>query len=96
MLRSDVERRGPVPQRVFKTRQAWQPHAGSVRLRGRSVKPKPAPKAGFGVYEFQLISTDGEILETFETAEQRWATGDTEVQQLATQPECRRQTTVWF
>jgi len=28
-------------------------------------------------YAFQLIRTDGEILETFETAEQRWATGDT-------------------
>lgn len=27
--------------------------------------------------EFQLISTDGTILETFQTAEQRWATGDT-------------------
>jgi hypothetical protein len=29
------------------------------------------------LYTFQLISTDGEILETFETAEQRWQTGDT-------------------
>jgi hypothetical protein len=28
-------------------------------------------------YGFQLISTDGEILETLETAEQRWAPGDT-------------------
>jgi predicted phage terminase large subunit-like protein len=28
-------------------------------------------------YTFQLVSSDGEILETFETAEQRWATGDT-------------------
>ena len=27
-----------MPQRVFKTRQAWQPHAGSVRLRGRSAR----------------------------------------------------------
>ncbi len=26
-----------MPQRVFKTRQVWQPQAGSVRLRGRSV-----------------------------------------------------------
>jgi hypothetical protein len=24
-------------------------------------------------YTFQLVSTDGEILETFKTAEQRWA-----------------------
>jgi hypothetical protein len=29
------------------------------------------------MYEFQLIDTDGEILETFKTAEQRWRTGDT-------------------
>jgi len=36
-----VERRGPVPQRVFKTRQVWQPQAGSVRLRGRSVSYPP-------------------------------------------------------
>ena len=28
---------GPVAQPVFKTGEAWQPHAGSVRLRGRSV-----------------------------------------------------------
>ena len=28
-------------------------------------------------YAFQLISTDGDILETFETNEQRWQTGDT-------------------
>lgn len=26
---------------------------------------------------FQLIDTDGEILETFKTAEHRWSTGDT-------------------
>jgi hypothetical protein len=28
-------------------------------------------------YRFELVSRDGEILETFETAEQRWQTGDT-------------------
>ena len=28
---------GPVAQLVFKTGEVWQPHAGSVRLRGRSV-----------------------------------------------------------
>jgi hypothetical protein len=28
------------------------------------------------VYEFHLISADGDILETFQTAEQRWVTGD--------------------
>lgn len=28
-------------------------------------------------YRFELVSTDGEVLETFETSEQRWATGDT-------------------
>lgn len=28
-------------------------------------------------YAFQLISIDGDILETFTTAEQRWQTGDT-------------------
>lgn len=28
-------------------------------------------------YAFQLISIDGDILETFETNEQRWQTGDT-------------------
>lgn len=35
-----------MPQRVFKTRQAWQPHAGSVRLRGRSVRVSPPPESG--------------------------------------------------
>jgi hypothetical protein len=29
------------------------------------------------MYEFQLINADGEILETFTTAEHRWQTGDT-------------------
>ena len=29
------------------------------------------------MYAFQLISMDGEILESFQTAEQRWQTGDT-------------------
>jgi hypothetical protein len=29
------------------------------------------------MYAFQLINTDGEILETFQIAEQRWQTGDT-------------------
>lgn len=29
---------GPVAQLVFKTGEVWQPHAGSVRLRGRSVR----------------------------------------------------------
>ena len=38
LIRSALEWHGPVAQRVFKTRQAWQPHAGSVRLRGRSVE----------------------------------------------------------
>ena len=28
---------GPVAQPVFKIGEAWQPHAGSVRLRRRSV-----------------------------------------------------------
>jgi hypothetical protein len=28
-------------------------------------------------YEFQLIGTDGEILESFKTAEQQWQPGDT-------------------
>ena len=27
-------------------------------------------------YTFQLIDTDGEILESFTTSEQRWTTGD--------------------
>jgi hypothetical protein len=41
---------------------------------------RPAPTETEGttlLHTFQLISTDGDILETFETAEQRWATGDT-------------------
>ena len=33
---------GPVAQLVFKTGEVWQPHAGSVRLRGRSVQRKRA------------------------------------------------------
>ena len=36
-----LERQGPVPQLVFKTSPAWQPHACSVRLRGRSALPGP-------------------------------------------------------
>ena len=32
---------GPVAQPVFKTGEVWQPHAGSVRLRGRSVRRDP-------------------------------------------------------
>jgi len=31
---------GPVAQPVFKIGEAWQPHAGSVRLRRRSVSQK--------------------------------------------------------
>ena len=31
---------GPVAQPVFKTGEAWQPHAGPVRLRGRSVRDR--------------------------------------------------------
>jgi len=33
---------GPVAQRVFKTRAVVQPTARSVRLRRRSVEPKPS------------------------------------------------------
>lgn len=29
------------------------------------------------MYQFQLIDSDGEILESFTTSEHRWATGDT-------------------
>jgi hypothetical protein len=29
------------------------------------------------MYKFSLISTDGEILESFRTSEQRWQAGDT-------------------
>jgi hypothetical protein len=36
---------GPVAQPVFKTGEVWQPHAGSVRLRGRSVAQFPADSA---------------------------------------------------
>jgi hypothetical protein len=28
-------------------------------------------------YRFELVSSEGEILETFETSEQRWQAGDT-------------------
>ena len=28
-------------------------------------------------YRFELVSRDGEVLETFVTSEQRWQTGDT-------------------
>ena len=44
------ERRGPVPQRVFKTRQVWQPQAGSVRLRGRS-----ASKTAIALYAQTMV-----------------------------------------
>ncbi|MGZ4391718.1 MAG: hypothetical protein ACXVRK_06315, partial [Gaiellaceae bacterium] len=37
----------------------------------------PTGDGGIPAYRFQLISTDGEILETFQTAEQRWQAGDT-------------------
>lgn len=29
------------------------------------------------MYKFSLISTDGELLESFQTSEQRWQAGDT-------------------
>jgi hypothetical protein len=38
---------GPVAQLVFKTSAVVQPTARSVRLRRRSVEPKPAPPGGF-------------------------------------------------
>ena len=41
---------GPVAQLVFKTSAVVQPTARSVRLRRRSVEPKPARQAGFGVF----------------------------------------------
>ena len=37
---------GPVAQQVFKTCAVWQPHARSVRLRRRSVKPFAASAKG--------------------------------------------------
>ncbi len=37
---------GLVAQPVFKTGEAWQPHAGSVRLRGRSVPQNSAKQLG--------------------------------------------------
>src|SRR4051794_14085955 len=42
---------------------------------------RPAPtENGVGVaYRFESVNSDGEILGTFETAEQRWQTGDTVV-----------------
>ena len=39
---------GPVPQPVFKTGEAWQPHAGLVRLQGRSVPTNPCSDDGSG------------------------------------------------
>jgi hypothetical protein len=38
---------GPVAQLVFKTSAVVQPTARSVRLRRRSVEPKPASSGGF-------------------------------------------------
>jgi hypothetical protein len=38
---------GPVAQPVFKTGPVWQPHACSVRLRGRSVSRNPSAMRGF-------------------------------------------------
>ena len=38
---------GPLPTEDFKTCAVWQPHARSVRLRRRSVKPNWASETGF-------------------------------------------------
>ena len=48
MLRCARSGTGPVAQPVFKTGEVWQPHAGSVRLRGRSVDDR-------------IVSEDGRI-----------------------------------
>ncbi len=42
---------GPVAQQVFKTCAVWQPHARSVRLRRRSVKPFVASATGRGRFQ---------------------------------------------
>ena len=43
---------GPVAQPVFKTGEVWQPQAGSVRLRGRSVFLQPTAVSGTTVGGF--------------------------------------------
>lgn len=46
---------GPVPQPVFKTGKAWQPHAGSVRLRRRSVTHVPRSDGEVRVRRCRLL-----------------------------------------
>jgi len=50
---------GPVAQPVFKTGPAWQPHACSVRLRGRSAPTKPACEGGFRAVRTRCAVTAG-------------------------------------
>ena len=55
---------GPVAQQVFKTCAVWQPHARSVRLRRRSVKPLPARLAGLVALGAQTGRVEGIPVET--------------------------------
>ena len=60
---------GPVAQPVFKTGEVWQPHAGSVRLRRRSVKPKPPRVQGVSAFYGRPV---GGSLSPLRTARNRW------------------------
>ncbi len=60
---------GPVAQRVFKTREVWQPQAGSVRLRRRSVQNETTCYGRREEMEYRIlgpleVEDDGRILKT--------------------------------
>jgi hypothetical protein len=60
---------GPVAQLVFKTSAVVQPTARSVRLRRRSVEPKPAPLGGFRRLRGR---SHRRLVLPLETARDRW------------------------
>lgn len=62
---------GPVARAVFKTVEAWQPHAGSVRLRRRSVE---AIRAIAEAASRSRRDTSGMAVEDVEMLEAQWRT----------------------
>jgi hypothetical protein len=59
---------GPVAQPVFKTGAAWQPHARSVRLRRRSVKPKTSSGKESWVASEAQLPPQRKVLRGLETS----------------------------
>ena len=66
---------GPVAQPVFKTGEVWQPQAGSVRLRGRSVEPETPCSSGIRPRKGSVTSLGGEGVESAGNLLKRPTTG---------------------